>query len=215
MSEICPSLHLERHALSQRQLRNHATPYCFSPTELATALLDCDLNVCLHNPWLEACESSSTADETLLSLIACDTPEASWIANFTLRIRESYIHCVILFQVADVMVLWPTLPLRELSNGCRRALSALMDPSDPLGKDWCLLAVQLGLTESVAHLDAAVHPSHPTQSPTLSQTSALLERWATTEDNEATLGKETIQYKSHCLFYSGWNFDGVCPLLTS
>ncbi|XP_034241726.1 death-associated protein kinase dapk-1-like isoform X2 [Thrips palmi] len=166
MSEICPSLHLERYALSQRQLRNHATPYCFSPTELATALLDCDLNVCLHNPWLEACESSSTADETLLSLIACDTPE-----------------------VADVMVLWPTLPLRELSMGCRRALSALMDPSDPLGKDWCLLAVQLGLTDSVAHLDAAVHPSHPTQIPTLSQTSALLERWAATEDNEATLGK--------------------------
>lgn len=77
MSEICPSLHLERYALSQRQLRNHATPYCFSPIELATALLDCDLNVCLHNPWLEACETSSTADETLLSLIACDTPEVS------------------------------------------------------------------------------------------------------------------------------------------
>lgn len=88
------------------------------------------------------------------------------------------------------MVLWPTLPVRELSIGCRRVLSALMDPPDPLGKDWCLLAVQLGLTESVAHLDAAVHPSHPTQSPTLSQTNALLERWTQTEDSEATLGEE-------------------------
>lgn len=166
LSEVCPSLQLERYVLSERQLKNHATPYCFSPTELATALLDCDLSVCLHNPWLEACESSSTADESLLNLIACGTPE-----------------------VADVMVLWPTLPVREISIGCRRALSALMDPPDPLGKDWCLLAVQLGLTESVAHLDAAVHPSHPTQSPSLSQTNALLERWAQTEDNDATLGK--------------------------
>lgn len=166
LSEVCPSLHLERYALSERQLKNHATPYCFSPIELATALLNCELSASLHNPWLEACETSSTADETLLNLIACGVSE-----------------------VANIMVLWPTLPVRELSNGCRRSLSALMDPPDPLGKDWCLLAVKLGLTESVAHLDAAVHPSHPTQIPTLSQTNALLERWAQTEDSEATLGK--------------------------
>ena len=87
------------------------------------------------------------------------------------------------------MVLWPTLPVRELSVGGRRALSALMDPPDPLGKDWCLLAVQLGLNDSVAHLDAAVHPSHPTQIPTLSQTNALLDRWSQTEEGDATLGK--------------------------
>ncbi len=36
-----------------------------------------------------------------------------------------------------------------VSTLTRQSLCQLLDPEDPLGKDWCLLAVQLGLTDKV------------------------------------------------------------------
>jgi hypothetical protein len=48
-----------------------------------------------------------------------------------------------------------------------------------MGKDWCLLAVQLGLAEKVAVLDAAGRSS--------SRTAMLLDEWA--KDKASGIGK--------------------------
>lgn len=49
------------------------------------------------------------------------------------------------------------IPLRTRVHVCR-----LLDPPDPLGKDWCLLALQLGLQEEVATIDIGLDRGSPT-----------------------------------------------------
>ena len=41
------------------------------------------------------------------------------------------------------------LDISEVSTLTRQALSHLLDAPDRLGKDWCLLAVKMGLTDKV------------------------------------------------------------------
>ena len=41
------------------------------------------------------------------------------------------------------------LDISEVSTLTRQALSHLLDAPDSLGKDWCLLAVKMGLTDKV------------------------------------------------------------------
>lgn len=61
------------------------------------------------------------------------------------------------------------LPLTELDILCRQELSQLLDKVHPLGKDWALFALNIGLDSKVQLLD-----DEPT-SPFL----ALIDLWAT------------------------------------
>ena len=45
------------------------------------------------------------------------------------------------------------LHISNLPHHARRQLSLLLDPPDKMGRDWCLLAVSLGLSENVPALD--------------------------------------------------------------
>ena len=45
------------------------------------------------------------------------------------------------------------LHVSHLSIHTRRRVAAMLDPPDPMGKDWCLLAVSLGLTGDLPRLD--------------------------------------------------------------
>jgi death-associated protein kinase len=81
--------------------------------------------------------------------------------------------------VSEFVISGDELPVTTLSTVCRQQLCRLLDPPDPLGKDWCLLAVQLGLTEKVAVLDAAGSSS--------SRTATLLDEWA--KDKASGIGK--------------------------
>ena len=56
----------------------------------------------------------------------------------------------------------PYTPLRDLSQRTRARLCRLLDPPDPLGRDWCLLALQLGMTEEVPAIDEADDSGSPT-----------------------------------------------------
>lgn len=42
-----------------------------------------------------------------------------------------------------------------LSTVCRRQLSTLLDPPQPLGQDWCLLAIKLGMQDSIGALESS------------------------------------------------------------
>ena len=44
----------------------------------------------------------------------------------------------------------------------RLQLSAMLDPPDPMGRNWCLLALQLGITEEVPAIDTARDQGSPT-----------------------------------------------------
>lgn len=63
------------------------------------------------------------------------------------------------------------LPLTELSTLCRQELSRLIDPVHPLGRDWALFALNIGLDSKVPLFD-----NGPT-SPFL----ALIDAWTTVQ----------------------------------
>ncbi|XP_074851244.1 death-associated protein kinase 1 isoform X2 [Carettochelys insculpta] len=65
----------------------------------------------------------------------------------------------------------------------RRKLSRLLDPPDPMGKDWCLLAMNLGLPDLVAKYNT----NHGNQNDFLpSPVHALLQEWSNAP--ESTIG---------------------------
>ncbi|KAL5482195.1 hypothetical protein EMCRGX_G022490 [Ephydatia muelleri] len=56
----------------------------------------------------------------------------------------------------------PHAAYKDTSLRTRMRLSALLDPPDPMGRNWCLLALQLGVTEEVPAIDAARDQGSPT-----------------------------------------------------
>ncbi|RZF45516.1 hypothetical protein LSTR_LSTR005718 [Laodelphax striatellus] len=132
--EMSPGLSVEKHVLSCLDLRNHSVPpYAFPPPALMHALLSPSrLDSRLHNPL-------ANTTETLRQLIAFDDPE-----------------------VERVVVLADELSVGVLSSVCRQSLSALLDPTDALGKDWCLLALNLNLGEHLPALEQQAECRSPT-----------------------------------------------------
>lgn len=47
-------------------------------------------------------------------------------------------------------------PLKSIKPAVKRRLAEMLDPPDHHGRDWCLLAVRLGLGDRVAQLDSTV-----------------------------------------------------------
>lgn len=76
----------------------------------------------------------------------------------------------------------------DLNLLARRKLSRLLDPPDPMGKDWCLLAMNLGLPDLVAKYNTN-NGSHSVFVPSPSH--ALLREWGNAP--ESTVG--TLMYK--------------------
>ena len=74
-------------------------------------------------------------------------------------------------EIKACLTLGISLHISYLDVHSRQLLSRLLDPSDPMGRDWCLLAVSLGLTDTVPHLDDQRRHSE-------SRTDRTLEQWA-------------------------------------
>ena len=75
-------------------------------------------------------------------------------------------------QIRSVLKPGTDLHISAISTLTRQLLCQLLDPVDPLGKDWCLLAVKLGLVDKLPKLETSVINSHK-----LSQTARLLDEW--------------------------------------
>ena len=104
----------------------------------------------------------------------------------TLRMADgkSESYCDVLFlgsnEVKNSVCSGVDLPISHLLTHTRQMLCRLMDPQDPLGRDWCLLAVTLGLETCLPNLDT-------TSSICESKTDLTLEEWSNREPN-ATVG---------------------------
>ena len=56
----------------------------------------------------------------------------------------------------------PYASIRDVPLQTRVELCRMLDPREPLGRDWCLLALQLGMTEEVPEIDQINDNSSPT-----------------------------------------------------
>ncbi|MCJ8746934.1 hypothetical protein PDJAM_G00147570 [Pangasius djambal] len=100
--------------------------------------------------------------------------------------RESFASIVALgcTQVYKQGTLGGDVAVAEVSLLARRKLSRMLDPPDTLGKDWCLLAMNLGLSELAAKYSPGTNgtpPADPFSVP--SPTAALLYEWSQRTDS--------------------------------
>ena len=68
-------------------------------------------------------------------------------------------------------------------------LCQLLDPADPMGRDWCLLAVQLEMTDKVPKLDGG--SSHESKK-VCSQTARVLDEWE--QNASSTIGNYKLLF---------------------
>ena len=77
------------------------------------------------------------------------------------------------------------LHISAISTLTRQLLCQLLDPPDPLGKDWSILAVKLELAEKLPKLE------EPRTAAVTSQTAKLLDEWE--QKSSSTIGNKTIK----------------------
>uniref|UniRef100_A0A671R4K9 non-specific serine/threonine protein kinase n=1 Tax=Sinocyclocheilus anshuiensis TaxID=1608454 RepID=A0A671R4K9_9TELE len=100
--------------------------------------------------------------------------------------RESFVSIVALgcTQVYKQGSLGGEVPVAEVSHLARRKLCRLLDPPDALGKDWCLLAMNLGLSELAAKYSSGTNGTPPADPLSLpSPTATLLQEWSQRPDS--------------------------------
>lgn len=59
-------------------------------------------------------------------------------------------------SLMDNCVPGPKQPVKYVKLSVQRRLAQMLDPPDSHGKDWCLLAVRLGLGDQVAQFDSTI-----------------------------------------------------------
>lgn len=74
-------------------------------------------------------------------------------------------------EVLQHLTLGMDLDISLLTIHTQRLLSYLLDPADPMGRDWCLLAVTLGLADFLPTLDSE-------ETKLVSQTQRVLGEWS-------------------------------------
>uniref|UniRef100_A0A8C1B613 non-specific serine/threonine protein kinase n=1 Tax=Cyprinus carpio carpio TaxID=630221 RepID=A0A8C1B613_CYPCA len=100
--------------------------------------------------------------------------------------RESFVSIVALgcTQVYKQGSLGGEVPVTEVSHLARRKLCRLLDPPDALGKDWCLLAMNLSLSELAAKYSSGTNGTPPADPLSLpSPTAMLLQEWSQRPDS--------------------------------
>ncbi|XP_012531644.1 death-associated protein kinase 1 isoform X4 [Monomorium pharaonis] len=124
---VAPGMLLERHWLSPSQLREYdEVIHSWAPATVISALIDKGLE--------EATLKNPLNDrqETVWEIVSCGLP------------------------LMENCVPGPKQPVKYIKPAVQRRLAQMLDPPDHHGRDWCLLAVRLGLGDRVAQLDSTV-----------------------------------------------------------
>ncbi|KAF5270741.1 hypothetical protein FQA39_LY01479 [Lamprigera yunnana] len=128
VARICPGLIVERHIMSAQQLRVHCVePYVYLPDVVCNTMIESEstLDVVFQNPETEKFES-------IVQLALFDD-----------------------IELASNIQWGCALKAHSLPIPVKLKLGRLLDPPEPHGRDWCLLALRLGLgPEKIASLDS-------------------------------------------------------------
>ncbi|PRD35495.1 UNVERIFIED_CONTAM: dapk-1 [Trichonephila clavipes] len=147
LSDMCPGLLCERHAISPTQLCQHQIQPISHPSHsLLTGLLEQGLTGRVKTP-------DGSVEEQLADVICLGSTDVVGSNNNT-----------------GGVVLGPQLHASNLPLPVHQKLCALLDPPEAIGRDWCMLAVLLGLTDMLPHLD-------PGDNPAESPTSRIVREW--------------------------------------
>ena len=148
--EMSPGLPMDKYIVSSVDIKAKRTAIQWSPRDTMAALLTGGWTHIMTNP------NDSSRKETLTDLLCFGSTE-----------------------VQSMLVKGPDLHVSSMSTVTRQSLCQLLDAPHPMGKDWCMLAVQMGLIDKVPKLDVGAG--------SYSQTARLLDEWA--NDTSSTIGK--------------------------
>lgn len=154
LQDCLPGLFVQVSYLSPVDLAMHdASPYAYSSCDVLTALVN------EKETARRVSGSQGVEEEKLCDLVAfgSDSLLSSLVPGLEMHVSR-------------------------MPQETRRKLCALMDPADPIGRDWCLLAVQLGLSTELPVVEGDPDSAG-------SPTDRVLSLWSA--DNEATLSKLT------------------------
>ncbi len=138
---MSPGLAVDKRVLSPRDLLTHsASPRVHQSSDVVRALLEA-----------ESIASAIVNGESALELLCFGSSEVKPRKVFSSHLKK--INRSIILQISTLLRAGVDLHTSSVSTLTRQSLCQLLDPEDPLGKDWCLLAVQLGLTDKVSMSD--------------------------------------------------------------
>ncbi|XP_043277827.1 death-associated protein kinase 1-like isoform X2 [Venturia canescens] len=124
---IAPALLLERHWLSPSQLRDYdEVVHSWEPAPILSALMEKNFEEAHFK------NPFNGRQESVWDIVGCG------------------------MAPMDNCIPGPRQPVKYIKPGVQRRLAQMLDPPDPHGKDWCLLAVRLGLGDRVAQFDSTI-----------------------------------------------------------
>ncbi|KAL1139815.1 hypothetical protein AAG570_006792 [Ranatra chinensis] len=141
--EVIPGLPVEKHFLSSHDLRVHAVP------------------VHCYQP------------HVLMEAVLQENGLNSEVKNPLSNVSETVLQLISFGEVDEMVCGVNGISVGMLSTLCVQRLCSLLDPADPHGRDWCLLAVRLGLTQTIATIETT----------DCSTTAALLNHLSSHPDN--------------------------------
>ncbi|XP_012282069.1 death-associated protein kinase 1 isoform X2 [Orussus abietinus] len=125
VENVAPGMLLERHWLSPSQLRDYdEVIHSWEPSVLLSALLEKSLEEARFK------NPFNGKQESVWEIVGCGMP------------------------LPEGFVPGPRQSVKNIKPAIQRRLAQMLDPPDPQGRDWCLLAVRLGLGDRVAQLDS-------------------------------------------------------------
>ncbi|XP_066593408.1 death-associated protein kinase 1-like [Prorops nasuta] len=125
---VAPGMLIERHWLSPIQLREYdEIIHSWESSQILSALLDKKLDEAMME------SPFNNQQESVWDIVSCGMP------------------------LTDNYLPGTKQPLKYIKPAVQRRLAEMLDPPDPHGRDWCMLAVRLGLGDWVAQLDSTVH----------------------------------------------------------
>jgi len=156
INEICPSLLLERHYISPLTLHQHKEDLItYSPSQIirvATSYTD------PLNQFVQSYQSDTKEKMSEIISFGCNdlTIDVHRRLSQNLNINSKQrIDSNVLGssegQISPTLV--TQLHINNLSIITKQRLCAILDPPDPLGKDWCMLGIKLGLADKLPKLD--------------------------------------------------------------
>ncbi|XP_043495190.1 death-associated protein kinase 1-like isoform X3 [Polistes fuscatus] len=124
---VAPGMLLEKHWLSPSQLQEYSDViHSWEPATIVSALIDKNLEEAILK------NPINNQEESIWDIVGCGLP---MMENCLPGTRQ---------------------PLKSIKPAVKRRLAEMLDPPDHHGRDWCLLAVRLGLGDRVAQLDSTV-----------------------------------------------------------
>lgn len=163
MLETCPGLLYEKHAISPSHLHQHLeNPGSYPSHTLLSCLLSQGTSGTVQT-------ADGSTEEQLLDVIFFGSAEVLQKTHPD-NPQTAY---------TSGIVLGPNLHTAHLPLTVHQQLCALLDPPEPIGRDWCMLAVLLGFTDMLPHLDPG---DNPAQSPT----ARILQEWV--KNSNSTVG---------------------------